>query len=125
MSGSALVNRRPLLPAYLLLLVAEAPGHGYELTDRLKDWGFELAGPGPVYRELRLLESRGLVRSAWSAPESGPVPRVYEITTDGRAALDGAAADVSGLEQLLADFQVHHQRLPRQRSSNRNGRPRR
>ncbi|MCA1692030.1 MAG: PadR family transcriptional regulator, partial [Actinobacteria bacterium] len=58
-----LVQRRPFLPVCLLVLLAEAPSHGYELAERLKEWGFELSGPGPVYRELRMLEEGGLVRS--------------------------------------------------------------
>jgi PadR family transcriptional regulator, regulatory protein PadR len=107
-----LVQRRPFLPGCLLLLVGEEPGHGYELTERLKQWGFDLTGPGPVYRELRLLEENGLVRSMWSAPQSGPVPRVYELTDEGRDALDGAATDLLDISRLLDDFQARHRRLP-------------
>ena len=42
-----LVQRRPLLPPCLLLLLAEAPSHGYELAERLKQWGFELPAAVP------------------------------------------------------------------------------
>ena len=66
---------RALLAPCLLLLLAEAPGHGYELMERLKPLGFDWGGPGPIYRELRALENSGLVASAWSAPRAGPVPR--------------------------------------------------
>ena len=107
-----LVQRRPFLPGCLLLMLGEEPGHGYELTERLKRWGFDLTGPGPVYRELRLLEENGLVRSMWSAPQSGPVPRVYELTDEGRAALDSAADDLLDIARLLDDFQARHRRLP-------------
>ena len=107
-----LVQRRPLLPVCLLLMLGEDAGHGYELTERLKSWGFELSGPGPVYRELRILEENGLVRSMWSAPQSGPVPRVYELTDVGRAALDEAAAELSSIAGLLDEFQARHKRLP-------------
>ena len=101
-----LVQRRPLLTCCLLLLLAETPGHGYEVTERLKQWGFDLAGPGPVYRELRLLEEAGLVRSMWSAPQSGPVPRVYELTVEGQAALEQASNDLDGLRSLINEFQA-------------------
>ena len=47
---------RALLAPCLLLLLAEAPGHGYELMERLKPLGFDWGGPGPIYRELRALE---------------------------------------------------------------------
>jgi DNA-binding PadR family transcriptional regulator len=114
-----LVQRRPLLPACLLLLLAESPSHGYELAERLKQWGFELTGPGPVYRELRVLEEHGLVRSAWSPSGSGPVPRVYEVTPVGRKALDRAAVDLEGIQQLLREFQQRHGSLAGSSSSRR------
>lgn len=114
-----LVQRRPLLPSCLLLLLAEAPSHGYELADRLKQWGFELSGPGPVYRELRVLEEHGLVRSAWSPSGSGPVPRVYEVTSAGRKALDRAATDLEGIQQLLKEFQQRHATVVAASSSRR------
>jgi PadR family transcriptional regulator PadR len=107
-----LVQRRPFLPVCLLLLLGEAPGHGYELTDRLRDWGFKLTGPGPVYRELRILEEGGLAHSAWSETQSGPVPRVYELTSDGRKALDVAAEELTELERLLEEFRTRHHQLP-------------
>lgn len=107
-----LVQRRPLLPACLLLVLAESPGHGYELTERLKKWGFQLSGPGPIYRELRILEDGGYVRSMWSAPQSGPVPRVYELTADGHEALQQAAVDLANLAEMLDDFQSRFAHLP-------------
>lgn len=66
--------RRPreLLPPALLLLLAEAPGHGYELMERLKPLGFEWNGPGPIYRELRSLEAAGLITSSWAVGSTGP-----------------------------------------------------
>lgn len=106
------MQRRPFLPVCLLLLLGEAPGHGYELTERLREWGFSLSGPGPVYRELRILEEGGLAHSSWSETQSGPVPRVYELTPAGRTALDDAAHDLDGLAELLREFRRRHDGLP-------------
>jgi len=106
-----IVQRRAFLRTWLLLLVAEAPGHGYELADRLNQWGFELPGPRPVYRELRSLEEAGLARTIWAAPQSGPAPRVYALTDHGRAALDQASRDLAGMEQLLQDFRRRYDAL--------------
>ena len=102
---------RALLAPCLLLLLAEAPGHGYELMERLKPLGFDWGGPGPIYRELRSLEASGLVASAWSAPRAGPVPRVYELTAEGRRALDRCATGVVELTQLLNQFLSRHRSL--------------
>jgi DNA-binding PadR family transcriptional regulator len=97
----------------LLLLVAESPGHGYELADRLNQWGFDLPGPRPVYRELRALEEAGLAQTIWAAPQSGPAPRVYALTEKGRAALDQAAQELTDMEDLLQGFRRRYEALGR------------
>lgn len=108
---SDVAHPRALLAPCLLLLLAEAPGHGYELMERLKPLGFDWGGPGPIYRELRALETAELVASAWSAPRAGPVPRVYELTHTGRQSLDRCAANVINLTGLLNQFLGRHKRL--------------
>jgi len=101
-----------LVVPWLLLLLAEAPGHGYELTKRLQLLGFDWGGgPGPIYRELRRMEDNGSVASAWLMPRTGPVPRVYELTSDGREALDRCANNVVELSALLEEFLSRHKAL--------------
>ena len=108
---SDVAHPRALLAPSLLLLLAEAPGHGYELMERLKPFGFDWGGPGPIYRELRALETADMVTSAWSAPRAGPVPRVYELTDAGRDALDRCADNVIDLMGLLNQFLGRHKAL--------------
>ena len=43
---------------------------------------------GNVYRALRGMEERGLVTSEWSDDLPGPAKRTYEITHEGRRALE-------------------------------------
>ena len=102
---------RALLAPCMLLLLAEAPGHGYELMERLKPLGFDWNGPGPIYRELRSLEAAGLVSSAWSAPKAGPVPRVYELTPAGHHALERSAAGIADLQGLIAQYLSRFRRV--------------
>ncbi len=113
---SDVAHPRALLAPCLLLLLAEAPSHGYELMERLKPLGFDWGGPGPIYRELRALETANLVASAWSAPRAGPVPRVYELTDAGRQSLDRCAANVNHLTALLNQFLGRHKALGPARS---------
>ena len=106
---------RELLAPSLLLLLAESPGHGYELMERLRPLGFDWGGPGPIYRELRSLEDAGLITSDWFVGQSGPVRRVYEITPRGRKSLDRSVAGVLGLQRLVAEYQVRFRALARTR----------
>src|SRR3984893_2542991 len=79
----------------LLLLIAESPGHGYDLLERLAAFGFE-RDPGGLYRALRTMEGEGLVRSEWQLSSVGPGPRHYELTRPGAERLQTRAAGVGG-----------------------------
>jgi PadR family transcriptional regulator, regulatory protein PadR len=73
----------------LLLLLRERPTHGYELIAELPGLlGAERVDVGNVYRALRGLEERGLVASEWRDDLPGPAKRTYEITDEGRRALE-------------------------------------
>jgi DNA-binding PadR family transcriptional regulator len=73
----------------LLVLLSERPTHGYELIAELPALlGAERVDVGNVYRALRGMEERGLVTSEWSDELPGPAKRTYEITDEGRRALE-------------------------------------
>jgi len=76
-------ERRALLAPVLLLLLAEREGHGYELAQRLGEFGCANTESAPVYRLLRALESDGDVLSHWDTSATGPARRVYSITPQG------------------------------------------
>src|ERR671937_1063863 len=74
-------------PAVLLLL-AEAPRHGYELIELLPELvGEERVDVGNLYRFLRALEEDGIVESDWKADLPGPPRRTYRLTDTGRTLL--------------------------------------
>ncbi len=77
----------------LLLLLKEKPAHGYDLIDRLHEFGFdgENQDPGMVYRNLRRLEEDGMLRSQWDTAGSGPARRLYEVTPEGNELLQAWA----------------------------------
>jgi len=89
----------------LLLLLAEAPAHGYELIDRLRPFGFEIADPATVYKSLRQMEREGLVTSGWELSERGPARRVYSLGEDGRDLLDAWAHTLERNRVILDHFE--------------------
>ncbi len=92
------------LKACALLLISEAPAHGYQLLARLSavgPGGFDL---GALYRVLRTMEDDGLVASSWEQSALGPDRRVYRITDRGQQALDGEAEVLSEVLQHMATF---------------------
>lgn len=111
-------------PAVLLLL-AQAPAHGYDLLARLGGVfprSDRLPDPGAFYRLLRGLENGGAVMSSWETPEAGPARRVYTITEGGREQLDAWAVSIERDIQAMRDFlgayqQTQTQPTHRKRSS--------
>ncbi|KRT64438.1 MAG: PadR-like protein family transcriptional regulator [Chloroflexi bacterium CSP1-4] len=95
----------------LLLLLSEAPAHGYELIDRLRPFGFEVADPASVYKSLRQMERDGLVSSEWELPRRGPARRIYALTSDGWDLLDGWARTLEQNRAVLDSFLARYSRL--------------
>ncbi len=104
---------RALLRPCLLLLLAERPGHGYDLVERLKPFGFDWGGPGPLYQTLRRLEEAGLVVSAWDASAAGPARRTYELTDEGWEALAGFADGLDRLSTRIDEYRARYRRVTR------------
>jgi PadR family transcriptional regulator, regulatory protein PadR len=73
------------LDRLLLAVLADAPGHGYELSRRWTERsGGEFEVPeGSLYPALHRLERGGLVASAWS-DGAGRRRRVYRVSAAGR-----------------------------------------
>lgn len=82
------------LDRLLLAVLADAPGHGYELSQRLTARsGGELGVPeGSLYPALHRLERGGLVASAWS-DGGGRRRRVYRLTAAGRRGVTRSRAE--------------------------------
>jgi poly-beta-hydroxybutyrate-responsive repressor len=74
-----------LLQPSLLLLLAEGDCHGYDLYDRLEQFGFEqdCLDSSIVYRHLREMEEGQLITSFWDENSKGPRKRVYQISNQG------------------------------------------
>jgi transcriptional regulator len=77
--------------ALLLAVLAEAPGHGYELNQRLltRSGGDLDVNEGSLYPALHRLERRGLVESEWNTGD-GRKRRVYRLTRSGRRAANSS-----------------------------------
>ncbi len=75
---------RNYLRASLLLLIGEAPAHGYDLLEQIGHLGLRSVDPGGLYRALRVMEQDGLVESWWEHSTAGPARRSYRLTEEGQ-----------------------------------------
>lgn len=96
---------RLLIPA-LLLLLAEKPSHGYELSERYSKLGFTEAesDPGAVYRTLRLLEEEGFISSRWETADQGPAKKVYSLNSQGTELLSSWTREIGERKKILESF---------------------
>ncbi len=93
--------RTALLRWSVLVLVGEAPRHGYGLVGELAALGLGRFGPRCVYGALRSLEEAGLVAAAWQlCDERGPARRIHSLTPVGAQVLDDRAARIGWLWTL-------------------------
>jgi len=85
--------RKDFRTAWLLLLLRDRSGYGYELRRELGARALEL-NAAVMYRSLRGMEQSGLISSRWVSSEAGPARRMYDITAHGRAELERIAATI-------------------------------
>jgi len=102
-SGRILVTRT-YLEGCLLLLLAESPGHGYELAERLAEFGLGGTDNGAVYRALRCLKEAALVDCQWEISDRGPTRRPYSINAEGLESLRSRADAIEDSSRVLSGF---------------------
>lgn len=109
--ANAVLNARSYLHGCLLLLIAESPGHGYDLVERLAELGLANVDPPGVYRALRTLNEDGLLESWWEGSDVGPARRRYRLSDRGAATLEAWAATIDNSASWLHAFLTRHRQL--------------
>lgn len=87
-----------------LVRLREESSYGYELIERLAEFGFDDLNPGTVYRALRRMEREELCQSEWETIRSGPARRMYSVTEKGLAYLDTWAQACEQYQEVLDAF---------------------
>jgi len=90
----------------LLLLLHDRASHGYDLIERLGQFGLgeSIVDSSMVYRYLREMEAEGLVVSDWDMRGSGPPRRVYRLTSQGDEYLARWVMGLRGTKRALEGF---------------------
>ncbi len=104
---------RNYLRATLLLLIGEAPAHGYDLLEQMAGMGLATVDAGGLYRALRVMEADGLVDSAWEHSESGPARRTYCLTDEGREWLHAWAGALRETHRYLSAYLARYDEVAR------------
>ncbi len=102
---------RNYLRATLLLLIGEAPAHGYDLLEQVSQLGLGKVDPGGLYRALRVMERDGLVKSSWEHSSAGPARRTYELLPDGTDWLHAWAGALRESHRYLSIYLSRYDRI--------------
>jgi PadR family transcriptional regulator PadR len=98
------VRPRNWLIAASLVTLQEESSYGYELMERLEEFGFGEINPGTLYRKLRQMEREGLCKSEWETSNSGPARRAYSLTDAGEEYLEAWAEGCKNFQQVMDAF---------------------
>lgn len=95
---------RNWLQPVLLLMLREWSSYGYELMEKMAQFGLAAMNPGTVYRTLRQMEKDGVIKSNWDTSAAGPARRVYSITDAGEAYLTYWADSLNHYQKMMNTF---------------------
>ena len=102
------VRPRNWLTPVALVILREESSYGYELMERLEEFGFEEISAGSLYRTLRQMENEGLCKSEWDTSESGAGRRMYSVTDVGEDCLATWAEGCQKYQKVLDCFYQAH-----------------
>lgn len=88
----------------MLLYLRDVNAHGYELMQKITQFGFNTVDQGNLYRMLRQLEKDGKVTSEWDTETDGPAKRIYSITDAGEQYLDTWASSLANYQSMINQF---------------------
>ena len=98
------VRPKNWLTPVALVVLREESSYGYEMMERLEEFGFAEINPGTLYRTLRQMEKEGLCESGWQTSDGGPARRMYAITDAGESYLAAWAEGCKAYQNVMDCF---------------------
>ena len=92
------------LEPVILVSLRQWNSYGYQMLERLRQFGYEAMNPGTLYRTLRRMEENGHVESEWETSKGGPARRKYHLTEAGERYLDLWAEGIKQYQQAVNAF---------------------
>lgn len=78
------------LELVILTLLSEEDLYGYNMIDKMENFGFkeDIPSLSTLYRRLNKMEKEGMVSFKWLDSSEGPKQKIYQITDIGILELD-------------------------------------
>lgn len=78
---------RGVIAGCMLAVIARGETYGYEISQKLSDYGFGAIAEGTIYPVLLRLEKNGCIVASYRPSELGPKRKYYAITQQGESEL--------------------------------------
>ncbi|MED4253394.1 PadR family transcriptional regulator [Priestia megaterium] len=72
-----------ILEGCLLAVIARGETYGYEMIEKLEEFGFTMISEGSIYPVLMRMQKEGVVTTVMKASPHGPKRKYYSITQGG------------------------------------------
>ncbi|USD14179.1 PadR family transcriptional regulator [Priestia megaterium] len=76
-----------ILEGCILSIIQKETVYGYELSQKLQQYGLNDVSEGSIYPILLRLQKEGLIKGEMKASASGPKRKYYHLTVSGESAL--------------------------------------
>ena len=89
------------LEGCILKVISENETYGYEISQKLKQYGFLEVSEGTIYPLLLRLEKSGLIEAEYRESNVGPKRKYFSITEDGRREMERFFSEWKELEKAV------------------------
>ncbi len=90
-----------IIDGCLLAIIQGKECYGYEMAERLSEYGFCAVSEGTIYPLLMRMQREGLVTSVRKNSTAGPKRKYYSLTEKGNQALEDFLSRWSQLEKSV------------------------
>lgn len=93
--------RRGVLEHCVLAVIRQQESYAFEIVRVLSGAGGLVTSEGTIYPLLSRLRRDGMVTTAWRESDAGPPRRYYQLTSEGRQALDAFVREWSRFREAV------------------------
>lgn len=76
------------LEGCILKVISQKETYGYEISEKLREYGFLEISEGTIYPLLLRLERNGLITAQYRASPVGPQRKYFSISPEGKEEMD-------------------------------------
>lgn len=90
-----------ILSGCVLAVISQRETYGYEISQRLGEYGLGSVSEGTIYPLLLRLEKSGFISALYRESASGPMRKYYSLTPAGRLELEGFISSYGELSRAV------------------------